>query len=854
LNFVEENTQSSLKLTIMERKSKNKDVKLVIWVLILIHAIVTFFSAVFSQVTITKPSFEFGYCSLPSNYHELNNIVISETNSGDFSVGTTISFHITAPLNFEFQPNTGIAFASSGGNLSSVTTTVTAINVIIQFSCSATTKLDKLTITGLAVRAVNMSNSAILKRNGGNAVINGLANNTELSMPITSYANNESTFRTVSTTSGILDWNQTSSWECGFVPPNDGSATIIIQAYNGSFSIANVVVFSGTKLIKSLQIETNANFSPGMGSGHSITILGDLKIKTGAFLRQRNWIQNGMNSIKIGGNFTNDGEMLTDGSNNAYDLLIELNGTNPQIIHGTGIFRMIGNGTQTSKLIITNPNGVTLKSNFNSNGSFGDPGEVLINGHLIFDSELVHFLGNGTLQLNGKVTLRAPTFYGNCATSGTKTISNTSTVEFTHPNSSISQASIPTLFLNNLDLSVGNSGKLYLENTIQVKGTLRMNSGIIQTGVHTLEIGASTSVLGSLLYNSGFVNGKLKRWFNLTNTGNSSGLFPFSDPSGQFKRFVLIEYQENSAGGTLQAEWIQSPMGNDFQTDLVQSSCSLPFQITKTASGYWNINPSNGISILENKKYTITLLAEELTDFTNDCNITALKKDELSPWSQSGIHVDNFGSASSPIIQRIDATGWSKWGFAGEEQPLPVELIDFSCQKVQDNTFVQWTTISEYNSMYFELFRSNDGEIWDIIATQSASGYSNSKITYSQIDTGRIVNPYYLLKQVDYDGKYKSYGPIPLYSNSDKLIHFYISSNPFNSDLTVYIVNPYGENIANLEVKDCIGKEIDNKKIKLTNGINKLEIQSINLEKGVYYFTLHIPSTISKTIKQPILK
>lgn len=225
-------------------------------------------------------------------------------------MGTNVAFHIPAPLNFEFQPNTETAFAMSGANLTSVTTTVSALNVIIQFSCSATTKIDKLTITGLAIRAVNMSSTSILKRNGGNAIINGLGNNTELSLSLTSFANSGSTYRTVSTSNGVLDWNQSSTWECGFIPPNDGSANIIIQAFNGMFSGANVVVFSGSKLLKSLQIETNGNFSPVVGSGHSMTILGDLIIKNGGFLRQKNWIQNGLNSIKIGGNLTNEGEML----------------------------------------------------------------------------------------------------------------------------------------------------------------------------------------------------------------------------------------------------------------------------------------------------------------------------------------------------------------------------------------------------------------------------------------------------------------------------------------------------------------------------------------------------------------
>ena len=57
--------------------------------------------------------------------------------------------------------------------------------------------------------------------------------------------------------------------------------------------------------------ETNANISPALGTAHVMSILEDFTLKNGAYLRQRNWVQNGLNSIKIGGNFTNNGEMIT---------------------------------------------------------------------------------------------------------------------------------------------------------------------------------------------------------------------------------------------------------------------------------------------------------------------------------------------------------------------------------------------------------------------------------------------------------------------------------------------------------------------------------------------------------------
>jgi hypothetical protein len=51
-----------------------------------------------------------------------------------------------------------------------------------------------------------------------------------------------------------------------------------------------------------------------------------------------------------------------------------------------------------------------------------------------------------------------------------------------------------------------------------------------------------------------------------------------------------------------------------------------------------------------------------------------------------------------------------------------------------------------------------------------------------------------------------------------------------------------------------VGKEIENKKLTLENGMNTIEIQTFNKEKGVYYFTLAIPTKYVKTIKQIILK
>jgi hypothetical protein len=60
--------------------------------------------------------------------------------------------------------------------------------------------------------------------------------------------------------------------------------------------------------------------------------------------------------------------------------------------------------------------------------------------------------------------------------------------------------------------------------------------------------------------------------------------------------------------------------------------------------------------------------------------------------------------------------------------------------------------------------------------------------------------------------------------------------------------------MANIQIKDFVGKEIESTKLELKKGMNKFEIQTNNREKGIYYFTLTIPYSFTKTIKHVILK
>jgi hypothetical protein len=804
-----------------------------------------------AQVTITRPSLAINSCVYPSNYSTLGSITITEGSDSDFSNATSRTIIIDAPSYIQFQPGVGNINHQNGRNISSSSIVVTANQIIVTFSCNGITKRDELTISNLSLRTTSNGNLS-LTRTAGTAEINGLINGTTLTSAISSISS-ELVYRSKSNLTGPLNWNNPNTWTCGIVPPNDGSAEVIISAVSGIFSQNNAVFFQNAT-IKSLTIETGANFSPPNNDGSTLTINGNLTIQTGAFLRQLNWVQNGKNTIEIKGDFLNNGEMTTNDNNNAYDLDIIFNGTSPQTISGSGIFRMIGKGNQTSTLFLNNPKGVSLEASFSTQDVFNDPGAVVINGLVTFGSSTNQFTGGGSLTFDGQTVLKAATFYGHYAMTGTRTFGTATTVEYTNLASNISSTNIPTLNLYRLTSNVGNNGLLTLANNVSVSNNLTLTSGKIATGINTLTVGTSLSSTGSINYSSGIIQGKLKRWFNSTNSGNTTGLFPLGiNASGSNrKRFVSVEYTQATDGGTLTAEWISSSMGSDFINNPVSTSCNGNFEIYSTASGYWSMTPGDGITNAENKTYNITLQAEGILDFSDDCHITALKRQGTNPWTQSGTHVDNVGDAISPNIQRVGATGWSNWGIGGGSgTPLPVELSSFTLSCSDKGIDINWTTDSEFNSSSFELEQSTNGNDWTFISSLEAAGNSTERLNYSYfIERSDKIN-YIRLRQLDVNGEEKIYGPLAVNCKASFEVTTY--PNPSDDNFNLIIHSVEDNKAGTMQLIDLNGRVLLEKNLSLNKGINLFQIDNVsNLVKGTYIISVSGDSLETTQIKHII--
>jgi hypothetical protein len=92
---------------------------------------------------------------------------------------------------------------------------------------------------------------------------------------------------------------------------------------------------------------------------------------------------------------------------------------------------------------------------------------------------------------------------------------------------------------------------------------------------------------------------------------------------------------------------------------------------------------------------------------------------------------------------------------------LPVELLYFEGEAYPTFNKLTWATASEHLSDYFEIHESLDGITWEHIGSRPAAGFSSQKINYSFLASFSAFGiHYYRLKQVDFNGNYKFYGPI----------------------------------------------------------------------------------------------
>lgn len=169
--------------------------------------------------------------------------------------------------------------------------------------------------------------------------------------------------------------------------------------------------------------------------------------------------------------------------------------------------------------------------------------------------------------------------------------------------------------------------------------------------------------------------------------------------------------------------------------------------------------------------------------------------------------------------------------------PLPVDLIYFTAELVDQEVIFGWQTAFEQHSDYYVIERLNEWGEWIEIFTQDAVGNSTSLNTYEGIDYHPIVGDnYYRLGQYDEDGSVKYYDPKKIYVDVYNLGDVVIYPNPSRGLINVQVADYV--KIVEMRVFDVTGKFIA--EIKTNDSPqNQFELDLSHLPKGIYFIQVN---------------
>ncbi len=401
-------------------------------------------------------------------------------------------------------------------------------------------------------------------------------------------------------------------------------------------------------------------------------------------------------------------------------------------------------------------------------------------------------------------------------------------------------------------ISNNTGGGINLLNNTSVFNQLSMNSGNILTNSNYLELGSSTSNLGILNYNTGYVVGKMRRWLNGLNSGYNSGLYPLGqDVSGSVKnRFYYIQYlQAPTAGGYLDINFNPVATGSDgipINGIPAVGTCAT-FDVVFTAQqGYWIATPEAGK--LGDGNYTLAITGEDFNIVTDICELTLLKRVGAGNWQTPGTHLLPTGTGSLPTVSRSDLVGFSNFGFGGGySNPLPVELRSFTAECAESGVEIKWSTATETNNNYFTIEKSADAKQWMTVAKIDGAGNSNQILNYQYADKKNLGGPvYYRLKQTDYNGKTEIFTPTSVNCSATSSDVF-IYPNPFNEMITIQI-GTSNEN-TQLTVYDQLGMKVKETQFNSKEtGSEIFDLDLSDLSRGVYFINI-LSGSFNKTEK-----
>ncbi|HEY4651105.1 MAG TPA: T9SS type A sorting domain-containing protein [Pontibacter sp.] len=449
--------------------------------------------------------------------------------------------------------------------------------------------------------------------------------------------------------------------------------------------------------------------------------------------------------------------------------------------------------------------------------------------------------GKSTINYNGagnQQVLPANYYSLELSNSGTKTFSGTTgiaesltltnaTADLTTANAVINfngtaAQNIPGLSYHTLQVS-GGSMKTLRANA-QVARSIQLTNGRIATQQNRIIVSNSGSIVGE--NNTNYITGTVETTRNVTTTET-------------FGSLGLTVTPTKGTPGTLKVTrttGAQAAVGNS-------NNVQRYFRLEPASP-----NPENKIDI------SMSYLDHELKD-----DMRGHEQELTFFWSETNTpaaHWRNVPPSATPAGRQVKASSLTHSGYYTLGRvitPLPVELMNFTAARAGHEVVLRWATASEQNNSGFEVQVSSDGITYQKIGfVESRVGTSSVKQEYSFTDSrsSKSGRQYYRLRQLDYDGTSKVYGPRMVdFGTVTRTVPAVVFPNPFTGSLRMNMQAVAG-GIANVKLYTTTGKLLAEEQVQIEVGKNEqaLSLAEAAYKPGLYLLVIELNGT-QQTIK-----
>jgi hypothetical protein len=367
---------------------------------------------------------------------------------------------------------------------------------------------------------------------------------------------------------------------------------------------------------------------------------------------------------------------------------------------------------------------------------------------------------------------------------------------------------------------------LNLNSSIAIGGELTLTSGNVITGSNLLQlVNTATQPVSGYSTNS-FIDGRVS--ISYPNTAGTSRVFPIG--KGIVYRPVTLQQTASSTSPVIAVEMINTPPTGAYPAAVGVLSEARYYSVDQL-SGTMN-SPTIELNFNTNGS------PDENVLFPGNVHVMRATV-SAGPWTDEG-----GSGVFSPAAPAGYATSGSTtisnptfFTLGYQNAPLPVVLSAFSGVLHKNAVFLEWTTRSEKNNLYFAIERSGPELQFDSIGSVQGSGTSHRRLDYHFTDLNPLPGySYYRLKQTDIDGTFK-YSKAVFIENSgmDNFVEVYPNPGSRHEPIHIDVYFP-GAQSAHLDIADVTGKPLYNGTLDL--GITELSVQDLplrhQLESGVY--------------------